>query len=301
MSGGGSGMNQVPRILVLDVGNSRLKWAWGGGGRLEARGECLHGETDADPRKGAAQAWLRAPPWGGRRPARIAAVSVLGAAANRALAEVLEAHYRVPVQLYSARSEGWGVRNAYRRPERLGADRWAALVAARRRRPGTPLFVCDCGTAVTLDVLDAQGRHLGGLIAPGLGLMRQALAAGTADLPRLPVSAGTAGEEEGAELLACDTLRAMTAGTLEALAGTVERWCALARQVLVARGGGRESATGFITGGDAALVFSRLRSRASMPPSVQEPGASPDQAGEALQHVPELVLEGVLHMTEQPA
>jgi acetyl-CoA C-acetyltransferase len=84
-----------------------------------------------------------------------------------------------------ASAERAGVINRYQQPERLGADRWAALIAARHRQAG-PQLVVSAGTALTADMLDAQGVFLGGIIAPGLRLMQQSLAAGTAGLPLSP-------------------------------------------------------------------------------------------------------------------
>ena len=76
---------------------------------------------------------------------------------------------------------GFGVKNAYPQPEKLGVDRWLNLLAAHRYYPGQSCIV-DCGTAITLDVLAADGQHQGGLICPGLQLMKKALTANTAAL-----------------------------------------------------------------------------------------------------------------------
>src|SRR5690606_2659551 len=88
-------------------------------------------------------------------------------------ASTMEA-WSVPIEAVSARPEGFGVINAYAAPERLGADRWLALIAARRIEPGA-VCVVDCGTAITIDVMHADGVHLGGLIMPGLGFTRRML------------------------------------------------------------------------------------------------------------------------------
>ena len=75
-----------------------------------------------------------------------------------------------------------GVRIAYAQPRRLGVDRFRALLAARARNPG-PALVVGVGTALTVDLLDARGVHLGGRIAPSPMLMREALHARASQLP----------------------------------------------------------------------------------------------------------------------
>lgn len=67
----------------------------------------------------------------------------------------------------------------YNDPTRLGTDRWLALLACRHEGD---VVVIDAGTAFTVDVLSAQNRHEGGYILPGLGLQREALAQGTAQV-----------------------------------------------------------------------------------------------------------------------
>lgn len=75
---------------------------------------------------------------------------------------------------------------AYREPRRLGTDRLAAALGARARFPGENVIVVDCGTATTVTALTAGGTLAGGAIFPGLSLWPEALARGTAQLPRVP-------------------------------------------------------------------------------------------------------------------
>ena len=74
-----------------------------------------------------------------------------------------------------------GVRNGYQQPERLGSDRWAALIAAWNHVQGACLVV-NCGTATTVDAISSQGEFLGGLILPGVSLMQHSLATNAAQL-----------------------------------------------------------------------------------------------------------------------
>jgi len=111
-----------------------------------------------------------------------------------------------------------GVSNGYDHPNRLGVDRWVAMIGARQRvlaqGAPRPALVVMVGTAVTVDALDAQGRFLGGLILPGFGLMLRALEMGTAGL-KAPT-----GE---AVDFPTNTSDALMSGGADALAGAVER------------------------------------------------------------------------------
>lgn len=69
----------------------------------------------------------------------------------------------------------------------LGVDRIAAAVGAQASFPGTPLLVVDAGTAVTYDAVTADGRFIGGNIAPGMNMRLEALHRFTARLPRVKV------------------------------------------------------------------------------------------------------------------
>jgi type III pantothenate kinase len=111
-----------------------------------------------------------------------------------------------------------GVNNGYALPTQLGADRWAALIGARAIQPGNVVVVMS-GTATTIDVLDASGTFRGGVILPGLGLMRQALAKGTAGLP---LAAGKFDPHPR------NTDDAITSGAIHATLGAIERIAAQA-------------------------------------------------------------------------
>lgn len=94
------------------------------------------------------------------------------------------------------------LRIAYRDPTKLGVDRFLAMLGARERHPG-PLLLCGIGTALTLDLVDADGLHLGGRIAPSPTLMREAL---HQRAPQLPAAGGAYME------FAADTADALASG-----------------------------------------------------------------------------------------
>jgi len=173
----------MSRVLVLDAGNSRIKW-----GLHSVRGWMSFGAiANSDIGTLALREWQSLP-----RPDRIVGVNVAGEPARMRI-EAQLARWRVPPRWLTATAAGGGVVNSYAHAEQLGADRWAALVAARKRALAMELFpppfvVVNAGTAVTIDALDADGVFRGGVILPGLRLMLQALAEHTAGLKVAPGS-----------------------------------------------------------------------------------------------------------------
>jgi type III pantothenate kinase len=136
---------------------------------------------------------------------------------NALLAQVQIAVYRLwhcEIERVQAQAQALGVTNAYAQPETLGVDRWLVLLAARHDYP-LPSCVVDCGTAITVDVLNADGVHQGGLISAGLHLMRNALTTQTAALPF-----ANAAPPLG---LATYTEAAIYNGTLTAAVGLIEQ------------------------------------------------------------------------------
>ncbi len=228
-------------ILLIDAGNSRIKWACLVGGVVQP-GEAIAHNGDADDLQALSLAWAPLP-----RPARVLAVNVLGSGFAARLSAWVEDTWEIAVEFAVAQREACGVINAYREPERLGADRWVALIAARHDGDG-PACVIDCGTAVTIDVLAESGEHLGGLIIPGLQLMRRALTGGTAGI-RLDDEGGRDGD---APLFARDTAGGVIGGTRYALAGAIDR---IAGDVRAAIGADLRC---LLTGGDAETILPLL-------------------------------------------
>jgi type III pantothenate kinase len=136
-----------------------------------------------------------------------------------------------------------GVRNAYAEPQRLGVDRFLAMVAARAAGQA-PCVLAGIGTALTLDALAEDGRHLGGLIAPGPLLMQQSLLGATARVR--PEHAGVIRD------IADNTADAVASGCWQAVAALIERFAAsVARQA----GSGQRL---LLDGGDAAALLPLL-------------------------------------------
>jgi type III pantothenate kinase len=187
-------------MLLLDIGNSRCKWALVENGVWLRQGILENDELQ------------RLPKVVGELPAstRVMVSNVAGEAVAALLREYLAAMQCEP-SFVQAMAECCGVRNGYRAPQKLGSDRWAALISARHQVVGGCLVV-NCGTATTIDALSAQGEFLGGLILPGLSLMMKSLSANTAQLA----------DQAGALLdFPLDTADAMLSGAVRATQGAI--------------------------------------------------------------------------------
>lgn len=238
--------------LLIDIGNSRLKWAATTAGQMIPGRPLLNEQVTRDE-------LIRL--WGGKiRPRRIA-VSCVGAGRLLELVQSVARELWLDIDIVAVKSQAqsFGVINAYRQPEKLGVDRWLALVAARQQFQG-PVCIVDCGTAITVDLIDAGGRHLGGLISPGLTLMKESLGQRTEALPT-----AIAQHEIG---LADHTEAAIYSGTLMAAVGLIEH-------VLAQHPGGMRLV---LTGGDAESIASQL--------------------GDVSTVIPDLVLRGLLCVLE---
>jgi len=240
--------------LLLDVGNTRVKWALGTPPQTAASGTVTH--------RDAAQ-WQLPDAWT-QQPTEAFAVSVAGAAVNERLRTQLTDSAGITLRYIHPSAQAAGVRNTYLHPERLGADRWAAVVAAYHRGRG-PACVIDCGSAATVDSVTAEGEYVGGVIMPGLAMMRRALNRDTAQLPR-------AGDGD-VTLFARDTDAAIRSGTALGLVAMIEGIVVRLRETL-----GRELRV-YLIGGDADALYGHLRVETT--------------------RAPQLVLEGVAILAEE--
>lgn len=215
-------------ILELDCGNSFLKWRVIAGERVERSGVA---ETLEEIRRQLDGLQLKA----GRL------VSVRTDEETAAMRSGVEAAWQIPVAVAASSELLARVRNGYREPQRLGLDRWLALVAAYQLASSACLVV-DLGTAVTIDYVAADGEHLGGFICPGLPLMRSQLTQQTRRV-RYQVT-------EMADLLSPgrSTAEAVERGCLQMLRAFISEQLAMGRERLGA------DCTIFLTGGDASLV-----------------------------------------------
>lgn len=188
---------------LFDLGNTRLKFAaLGADGHIGPVRGAAHADGGLDPD------WLDA------LPARIdlAVVASVAAPALRTILLDALAARGARVQLAQTLPALDGLRIAYADPARLGVDRFLALLAVQA--DGVPTLVVGVGTALTVDLIDGAGRHLGGRIAPSPTLMREALHRRVAQL----APTGGAYVE-----FAADTEDALVSGCEGAALGLIER------------------------------------------------------------------------------
>lgn len=219
--------------LLVDIGNSRVKWAYSDGAQLHELGAHEHRGAGDFAYIARDRADI---------PARVVAVSTVPALA-RAFMQALQTRWGVEPEWVQAQAAGFGIINRYTEPARLGADRWALLVGARRHVAGAVCAI-DCGTALTFNVLDADGNFLGGAIMPGLTSQLACLQARTAGVQ---VRGGRAHD-----VLARNTEDAVAAGIAIGSAGAVARIVGEYR----ARVG--TALRVLLTGGDAARLQDHL-------------------------------------------
>jgi type III pantothenate kinase len=197
-------------ILLLDIGNSRLKWAQLDAGVLGPQSALVHADVDRDS--------LMEKVFGASvQPKRVLISNVGGAELGAVCTEAVQRRWKLEPELIQSTAHAAGVTNAYREPAKLGVDRWLAIIAAHSLQRGAACVV-SVGTAMTIDGVDASGRHLGGLIVPGPALMISSLLQNTSEIADRMRDESTDGT-----VFANHTLGAVHQGCAHALAALIER------------------------------------------------------------------------------
>lgn len=240
--------------LLVDIGNSRVKWA-------RQDGSVLGVQHAAEYAGWSAADWREAL-FDDAPVARVVVASVARESSLAALDAAARAAIGRSIERVTTQREAGGVVNGYAQADLLGVDRWLAAIGGYRRVRGA-CVVADIGTAATIDVVGPDGRHHGGYIVPGPQLMVGSLLKGTSDLAEFRASS-PAGH---AATFADNTRDAIERGCRVALAAWLERGVADATRLLGV------VAPLLITGGAAAEVLPHL--------------------GIASEHVPDLVLRGL--------
>ncbi len=249
--------------LLIDAGNTRIKWLLLSG-NPPTTGAALTREVIDDQ---TALASLSAAIAAGG-PLAVTVSNVAGRGIEVRLRTAISPH---PVRFITSTARCCGVTNHYNDPAQLGADRFAALIAAHHAKtvvspePGrlqrkSAKLVILAGTALTIDALAADGGFMGGVIVPGLSLMRSALNVATAQLP--PVDAGLRTGEGGkpaGSLFPRDTHAAIATGTLDAAIGAV------AQGINRLRRHTESDIEVIASGGAMALMKSALEQQLSIP------------------------------------
>jgi type III pantothenate kinase len=251
-------------MLLVDIGNTRVKWAsWSAGGMTTQRA--------AEHAAWSVQDWQREL-FAGAPVGRVLAATVAGPASKRALQAAAAASGVTEVDFVSSTASACGVTNAYPQPALLGVDRWMALIGAWHRQRSACCIV-DIGTAATVDTIDGRGRHLGGFIVPGPRLMSAALRAGTSDL----AAHAAQSPGGGGQLFADNTHDAIERGCRVALAALVDRSVAeLQRQAgaapqLIVTGGACGEVLPYVVSGSLCMPDLVLQGLAVVAQTVLEP------------------------------
>lgn len=157
-------MRRAGFCLQLDVGNSSAKWRLMRHGKVESRGRYLPDEESGRVKLLSCAEQLE----------QVWVASVASAERNADLAELLTQHWGVTAWFPTTAARTGALSNSYAQPERMGVDRWLAMLGAQRRLSGR-FAVIDAGSALTVDIVDESGLHEGGYIIPGPALMEKAL------------------------------------------------------------------------------------------------------------------------------
>ena len=222
-------------ILLADVGNSRIKWTLCEAGVFQQRGQANHVEVSwVDLLE---DQWLEL-----IRPTRVLIVSVTGSETRAALTHWIRRAWGIEAEFVVSTAAACGIRNSYAEPERMGADRWVAMIAAHALI-GQGCYIVDCGTAVTIDALTVDGQHLGGVIMPGMRLMREALYRETRQIPP---------ESGEALLFGQNTRDGVWGGALYTVASAID---GITGRMIANHGPGVR----LLTGGDAQAVLPCLQ------------------------------------------
>jgi type III pantothenate kinase len=231
-------------VLLIDVGNTRIKWARFDGTRLGRQRAAVHsawsGAEDARKVIGS-----------GRRLERILVSSVAGEQVKRSLTlAARRAGGPAPEFVVSQRRRG-GVTNGYLEPWRLGVDRFVASIGAFHLAKGRPVCVVGVGTAMTIDLVDAAGQHRGGAIIPAPTLMVDSLLRNTDGIRRR----AQGGARGGDTLFGRSTRAAIVQGSRYAAAALIDRAVGEARALVHGR-----PPVVMLTGGGAPFIRPLLRS-----------------------------------------
>lgn len=229
-------------IYFFDLGNTRGKFWRVEEGGIARHHAAVHFGSPAQLLPGLPEVFNEAP-------SRVCGISVLGDSSDATFASAVRAKWGVGTEFAGVSPQFGLLINGYQEaPERLGIDRWMALIAAASERDAC--CVISCGTAITIDVVDHM-QHKGGYILPGLDLMRESLGQGTRRVQvRYPdIQVDTA--------LGRSTATAVCNGALAAVVSLIDRTvCDYSADRIL------------LTGGDAPLVGAHLAGSCQLEPDL---------------------------------
>jgi type III pantothenate kinase len=236
--------------LLVDIGNTRVKWAILRDGRQGGLQAAAHENSGL-----ALRALVRRAP---KNVSRVVVVSVVDEALSRVLDAAARRRFGVTPEYIRSMQRAHGVSNGYRDIWRLGADRWVSAVGAHALAPDRTAVIANVGTALTIDAVSARGRHRGGAIVPGPATMVSSLLNGTHGIQRRASGARSTSRS----LFATDTASALAAGSMFAAAAFIDRALLEAQRELKGR------PVLILTGGAAPALQRYLRSPARVVPDL---------------------------------
>lgn len=234
--------------ILFDIGNTRIKAAIWRGGALQSLASCATEQTNFP------EQWHLA-----GEPESIHIASVANSERSGALQAWADKHWGITPVIATVQQGTGGVHTAYLAPSTLGIDRWLAALGAFHLANRQPVCVIDAGTALTVDIVDHNGCHLGGMIAPGLSLMIESLTHRTAQLALEKISVP--------DIFAVTTESAISLGCADYIGGMIEK---LQKRLV---GAGLSDAVWYVTGGQGEVVM--------------------EIAAKDMEWVPDLVLQGL--------
>ncbi len=218
--------------LLADCGNQYIKWRFG-----EQRGRFLSSPRELRHNLESHWGCLRAVD-------EICAANVAGPEVESAIAEFAFSHWGAATRFIASSQHAAGVSNGYADPGQLGADRWAAIVAAWHHTRQATVAV-DCGTAITVDAVKECGEFVGGSIMPGFAMSTIALIQNSSNI--------NSSMDGRASIPGRSTAEAVRGGTLIATIAGVDELVGRYRQITGSDG------SLIATGADAALLNEHSR------------------------------------------
>lgn len=243
--------------LLVDIGNTSVKWATLEQGVPIESQSFAHNKTSI--KTSLTSEWKTL-----KDIDAIYVANVAGDKIAQQLTQWAEKKWQLMPNFITSEEKRFGVTNSYSEPELLGVDRWLAIIAARQNASQATCII-DCGTAITVDIVTKYGVHQGGMILPGLSLMREALSDNT--------NMSEPAEESDFKTLAVNTKSAIKTGTLYTISASLERLI----NDLNAQFNNLVSF--IITGGDAETILPLLNS--------------------SISHYPDIVLQGLSYYAQQ--
>ena len=164
----------MDNVLLVDIGNTSIKWALNESGRPMDMLQLQYPEDVND-------SFFIDCLGDVNKPNNVLVTCVAGAEVWQVFTDAINTLWDTKVERVISKSNGYGLINGYEKPPELGSDRWCALIGAYHEAD-SGVIVIDCGSAITIDIVNQSGEHLGGYILPGLTMMRKSLGLNTAQV-----------------------------------------------------------------------------------------------------------------------